>query len=209
MSNLEKVKLYLIKGGFDKDVVLSLPRLFMQEYLEKDYDKLSELLDVFIDGVYKSTKYENKQASFGNISCVHNKDAELNNENVYQSFKNKIIELFQTYISRQPLNSILSIGGDYKNANDNNLFFNECIVDDSNQYGDLVCLKPYFNVLDKKGDETYFIRINDLSNLLLSKGINLEDVNIVLMSKNNGLYINPLAIKSLGAGELEQTNLKK
>ena len=209
MYNLEKVKLYLIKGGFDKDVVLSLPRIFMQEYLEKDYDKLSELLDVFIDGVYKSTKYENKLASFGNISCVHNKDAELNNENVYQSFKNKIIELFQTYINRQPLKSILSIGGDYKNVNDNNLFFNECIVDDPNQYGDLVCLKPYFNVLDKKGDETYFIRINDLSNLLLSKGINLEDVNIVMTSKNNGLYIDPLAIKSLGAEEIEQTNLKK
>ena len=191
MSNLAKVKLYLIKSGFDKDVVLSLPRIFMQEYLEKDYDKLSELLDVFIDGVYKSTKYENKQASFGNISCVYNKDAELNNESVYQNFKNKIIELFQTYINRQPLNSILSIG------------------DDPSQYGDLVCLKPYFNVLDHKGAETYFIRINDLSNLLLSKGINLEDVNIVLTSENNGLYINSLAIKNLGAVELEQTNLKK
>ena len=209
MSNLAKVKLYLIKSGFDKDVVLSLPRIFMQEYLEKDYDKLSELLDVFIDGVYKSTKYENKQASFGNISCVYNKDAELNNESVYQNFKNKIIELFQTYINRQPLNSILSIGGNYKNANDNNLFFNESIVDDPSQYGDLVCLKPYFNVLDHKGAETYFIRINDLSNLLLSKGINLEDVNIVLTSENNGLYINSLAIKNLGAVELEQTNLKK
>ena len=209
MSNLAKIKLYLIKNGFDKDVVFSLPKIFIQEYLEKDYDKLSELLDVFIDGVYKSTKYENKYASFGNISCVHNKDAELNNESVYQSFKNKIIELFQTYINRQPLSSILSIGGDYKNANDNNLFFNESIVDDPNQYGDLVCLKPYFNVLDKKGDETYYIRINDLSNLLLNKGINLEDVNIVLTSENNGLYINSMAIKSLGVGELEQTNLKK
>lgn len=209
MYNLAKVKLYLIKGGFDKDVVLSLPRIFMQEYLEKDYDKLNELLDVFIDGVYKSTKYENKEANFGNISCVHNKDAELNNKSVYQSFKDKIIESFQTYINRQPLSSILSVGGDYKNPNDNNLFFNECIVDEPNQYGDLVCLKPYFNVLDKSGKEIYFIRINDLSNLLLSKGINLEDVNIVLTNENNGLYINPLAIKSLGALEVEQTNLKK
>ena len=87
MSNLAKVKLYLIKSGFDKDVVLSLPRIFMQEFLEKDYDKLSELLDVFIDGVYKSTKYENKEANFGNISCVHNKDTELNNNSAYNSFK--------------------------------------------------------------------------------------------------------------------------
>ena len=209
MSNLAKIKLYLIKNGFDRDVVLSLPRVFVREYLEKDYDKLSDLLDVFIDGVYKSTKYENKEASFGNISCVHTKDGELNNDSAYNSFKNKIIELFQTFITRQPLNSILSIDGNPKKACNNNLFFNDCIVADPNQYGDLVCLKPYFDVLDKKGNEIYFIRINDLSNLLLSKGINLEDVNIVLTRENNGLYINPLAIKSLGTGELEQTNLKK
>ena len=206
MSNLAKIKLYLIKNGFDKDVVFSLPKIFIQEYLEKDYDKLSELLDVFIDYVYKSTKYENK-ANFGNISCMH--DRELNNEGLYNSFKNIIIEEFQTFINRQPLNSIISVGGDYKNANDNNLFFNECIVDDLNQYGDLVCLKPYFDVLDKSGNKSYFIRINDLSNLLLSKGINLEDVNIIMTKENNGLYINPLAIKSLGRVELEQTKLKK
>ena len=209
MYNLAKVKLYLIKGGFDKDVVLSLPKIFIQEYLEKDYDKLSELLDVFIDGVYKSTKYENKEANFGNISCMHDKNTELNNEGLYNSFKNKIIEEFQTFINRQPLNSIISVGGDYKNANDNNLFFNECIVDNPNQYGDLVCLKPYFDVLDKSGNKSYFIRINDLSNLLLSKGINLQDVNIIMTKENNGLYIDSLAIKSLGAGEVEQTNLKK
>ncbi len=209
MSNLAKIKLYLIKSGFDKDVVLTLPKIFVQEYLEKDYDKLSELLDVFIDYVYKSPKYLNQQAKFGNISCVHNKDAELNHESVYNSFKNKIIESFHTFITRQPLNSILSIGGNPKNANDNNLFFNECIVVDPNQYGDLVCLQPYFNVLDKKGNEIYFIRINDLSNLLLSKGINLEDVSIIMTTNNNGLYINPLAIKSLGSVEVEHTNLKK
>ena len=51
MYNLAKVKLYLIKGGFDRDVVLSLPNIFIQEYLEKDYDKLSELLDVFIEPI--------------------------------------------------------------------------------------------------------------------------------------------------------------
>lgn len=209
MYNLAKVKLYLIKGGFDRDVVLSLPKIFIQEYLEKDYDKLSELLDVFIDGVYKSTKYENKEANFGNISCMHDKDTELNNEGLYNSFKNIIIEEFQTFINRQPLNSIISVGGDYKSAKDNNLFFNECIVDDPHQYGDLVCLKPYFDVLDKNGNKSYFIRINDLSNLLLSKGINLQDVNIVMTKENNGLYIDSLAIKSLGAEEVEQTNLKK
>ena len=209
MYKLAKVKLYLINCGFDKDVVLSLPKIFIQEYLEKDYDKLSELLDVFIDGVYKSTKYENKEANFGNISCMHDKNTELNNEGLYNSFKNKIIEEFQTFINRQPLNSIISVGGDYKNANDNNLFFNECIVDNPNQYGDLVCLKPYFDVLDKNGNKLYFIRINDLSNLLLSKGINLQDVNIIMTKENNGLYIDSLAIKSLGAGEVEQTNLKK
>lgn len=207
--NLEGIKFYLIKGGFNKDIALSLPKLFIHDYLEKDYCKLSELLDVFIDYVYKSTKYENKPAIFGNISCIHNKDAELNSESAYNIFKNKIIESFQTYINRQPLNSILSVGGDYKNPNDDNLFFNECIVDEPNQYGDLVCLKPYFDVLDNSGDKLYFIRISDLSKLLLNKGIDLEDVNMVMTSENNGLYINPLAIKNLGGVALVLANHKK
>ena len=133
----------------------------------------------------------------------------MNDEETYNIFKSRIIEKFQTFITRQPLNSILSIDGKTNNVNDNNLFFSECIIDDQSKYGDLVCLKPYFDILDNKGDETYFIRINDLSNLLLSKGINLQDVNIVMTKENNGLYIDSLAIKSLGAGEVEQTNLKK
>ena len=210
MKNIEKIKLYLIKSGFDRDVVLSLPKVFIQEYLEKEYDKLSDLLDVFIDYVYKSKKYLNKDANFGNISYIYNKDMELNNEEIYNNFKNKIIDSFQAFINRQPLNSILSVGGDYKNSNDRNLSFNECIVDDPNQYGDLVCLKPYFDVLDKSGHKTYFIRINDLSNLLLSKGINLKDVNIIMTSTKNGLYIDSNAIKNLGIiSKQEQPYFKK
>lgn len=210
MYNLAKVKLYLIKGGFDKDVVLSLPKIFIQEYLEKDYDKLSELLDIFIDGVYKSTKYENKEANFGNISCMHDKDTELNNEGLYNSFKNIIIEEFQTFINRQPLNSIISVGGDYKNTKDNNLFFNQRIVENPEQYSDLICLKPHFNIFDKSNNSIYFIKINDLSNLLLSKGLNIEDISMIMTEDKNGLYIASNAIKNLGAiSKSEQQYFKK
>ena len=202
MTNLEKVKLYLVKGGFDKTSVLTLPKLFMQEYLEKDYDKLSELLDVFIDYVYKSNRYSNDYANFGNVSSIK--------EDVYQDFKNSIIENFRSFITRQPLNSVLVAGGYDENMVQDNIFFNQSIVDGEEQYSDLICIKPYFDILDNSNNATYYITMNDLHNLLLSKGINEEDIKIVMNSDKNGLYINSDAIKNLGViCKQDQTNLKR
>ena len=210
MNNLEKVKLYLIKIGFDKDVVLNLPDVFIQDYLIKNYNMLSDLFDVFIDYVYKSTKYHDDYANFGDISCMQDKDMEVNKKGLYYSFKNIIVEEFQKYITREPLSSILAIGGNSKNTKDNNLFFNQRIVENPEQYSDLICLKPHFNIFDKSNNSIYFIKINDLSNLLLSKGLNIEDISMIMTEDKNGLYIASNAIKNLGAiSKPEQQYFKK
>ena len=54
------------------------------------------------------------------------------------------------------------------------------------------------------------IKVIDLSNLLLSKGLNIEDISMIMTEDKNGLYIASNAIKNLGAiSKPEQQYFKK
>ncbi len=204
MTYFEKAKLYLIKCGFDNTVALELPNLFIEDYLSKEQEVLSILFDVFIDYIYKANN-QKQLANFGNVTCINFQDMTDNYVGMYDSFKQEIIEQFKKYIMRQPLFDILSEGGMITNDKDN-LFLGQKIVESSEHYSDLLCLKPLFNIFDEKSQKSYFIRINDLKNLLLSKGLSMEDISITM---NEGLYINREAILNLGANNIKSNRSQK
>ena len=204
MTYLEKAKLYLIKCDFDSTIALELPNLFIEDYLSKEQEVLSILFDVFIDYIYKANN-QKQLANFGNVTCINFQDMTDNYVGMYDSFKQEIIEQFKKYIMRQPLFDILSEGGMITNDKDN-LFLGQKIVESSEHYSDLLCLKPLFNIFDEKSQKSYFIRIDDLKNLLLSKGISMEDISITM---NEGLYINREAILNLGANNIKSNRSQK
>ena len=204
MTYLEKAKLYLIKCGFDNTVALELPNLFIADYLSKEQEVLSILFDVFIDYIYKANN-QKQLANFGNVTCINFQDMTDNYVGMYDSFKQEIIEQFKKYIMRQPLFDILSEGGMITNDKDN-LFLGQKIVESSEHYSDLLCLKPLFNIFDEKSQKSYFIRIDDLKTLLLSKGLSMEDISITM---NEGLYINREAILNLGANNIKSNRSQK
>ena len=51
MKRTEKATRLLIVNGYDEKLAAELPKLFIADFFEKEQDKLSEDIDIFIDRV--------------------------------------------------------------------------------------------------------------------------------------------------------------
>lgn len=197
----------MIRDGYDDTLATKLPKLFIEDYLEKEEEIISEALDIFIDSVQRGDitpdKYNN--VNFANIKKMTVEDYKLEHcDGLFYNFKSHITEEFLTIVKRRPLRNILQNSG-VLDLNDGYQYYHKEIVGLPYEYYDLCRIFPYINY----NSDSHYIKSGDLDELLLRKGFNEDSISIVfgeiglapMFQKdkpNDGIYINYDAIMSLG-----------
>lgn len=149
MLKREKVVQELIANGYDENLVAELPKLFIEDYLEKEKEDLSEIIDIFIDKVQsgEAINYYNKDENiyFGSIEKIEESDSFPNvSNNVFSHFKEEINEYFMEVIKRRPLRNILLNAGVLKLDGEGLKYYKD-IISSSDSFSDLceVCCICY------------------------------------------------------------------
>ena len=207
MLKSKKAISLLIKGGYDDELVTQLPKLFISDFFDSEEEKLSEAIDVFIDRIQSDqiTPDDNNNVKFAGI--IKMEESDMNPESVsglFYEFDSHVTEEFMHVIKRRPLRNILLEAGamDY-HVKYRYPIFNKEIVGGPEQYQDLCEIRPY---VENSG---CYIRINDLYNLLLSKGLDEDSISVIFeeydlgprypkTNLNEGVYFNYDAVMKIG-----------
>lgn len=145
----------LILNGYDDSLAIQLPKLFIADFLDKEQEKLSEALDVFIDYVQRGYISPNIDGNvfFGSIQKMGEEDMDTNSvDGIFYNFSYHIIEEFTRIVKRQPLQDILLEGGAMKihpelaYASKNPVYFEKEIVGSPEEYSDLCVVSPMHGV---------------------------------------------------------------
>lgn len=209
----------LILNGYDDSLATQLPKLFIADFLDKEQEKLSEALDVFIDYVQRGYISPNTDDNviFGSIQKMGEEDMDTNSvDGIFYNFRSHIIEEFTRIVKRQPLQDILLEGGAMKfhpelaYASNDPVYFEKEIVGSPEEYSDLCVVSPMHGV----SSDSSYIKAQDLHSLLLSKGFNEESIAIIFGEygmgprypkavPNDGIYLRHDDVVNLGAGNLK------
>lgn len=202
MKKYEEVKQSLILNGYDDAKVDELSSLFVEDFLDSEYEKLGEALDKYIAAVRDGQILPNEfgVVKFGEI--VSDNEEENSKSIVVSTFRNVITNKFNEMAKREPLQSVLVLGGTMEYHHDfaaygfNPYVFAKDILLSFDDYG-LCSIHP-------TGYEYGFIKISDLITLLNNKSL---EKSFLLVEKNNGVGFDLLIeydkIMSLGkSGEL-------
>lgn len=145
MLKLEKAIQQLIANGYDDNLATQLPKLFIADFFEKEKERLSEALDIFIDQVQreKILPDEGHNVNFGEVIQVEDDNSFYG---IFKEFSLKIHEGFFGIVRRQPLQNILISGHamEYINNDTNNesVSFVKEIVGSKDNYQDLYLIRP-------------------------------------------------------------------
>lgn len=196
MTRTEKVTRLLTKNGYDDKFATELPKLFIADFFEKEQEKLSEAIDVFIDCVQNGSimPNENGFVNFARIIKMEKQDFEDSCDGLFYNFDSQLKEEFFNRIRRLLLKNILQNGGALSNEK-GCLRYSKPIVETSKEYADLCEVRPYNNI------NGIYIRANDLCSLLKEKGFSEDMISIIFgeygfgpryprVIKNDGIYIN-------------------
>lgn len=208
MLKREKVVQELIANGYDENLVAELPKLFIEDYLEKEKEDLSEIIDIFIDKVQsgEAINYYNEDENiyFGSVEKIEESDSFPNaSNNVFSHFKEEINENFMEVIKRRPLRNILLNAGVLK-LDGNELKYYKDIIPSSDTFSDLceVCCICYDKVRHSYNFQIIYITLSNFLLLMESKGIKKEDIiNGTCVSSNiseKEVFINYDAIMAIG-----------
>lgn len=196
----------LILNGYNDLIVDQLPKLFIEDFFNKEQEKLSEDLDIFIDEIQKGSGLpdENGNVIFGVIQRIEGNDMKQKSlESIFSQFQYHITNEFMRIVRRQPLQKILIDGGFMKpvsKVGDHrpSFAFNKGFIENSKEYCDLCIVKSYVSL------NCLYIKTRDLYSLLQSKGISKESVSICHMisssvdNLNEGFCIKYRDIMKLG-----------
>ncbi len=205
MTRTDKATRLLIANGYDDKLATELPKLFIANFFEKEQEKLSEAIDVFIDCVQNGSiiPNENGFVNFAGIIKMEKQDFEDSCDGLFYNFDSHLTEEFFYRIRRLPLRNILQNGGAFSNE-DGYLRYSKPIVGSSQEYADLCEVRPYNSNING-----VYIRANDLCTLLKEKGFSEDMISIIWGEygfgpryprtiKNEGIYINYNSIMNLG-----------
>ncbi len=209
----------LILNGYDDSLATQLPKLFIADFLDKEQEKLSEALDIFIDYVQRGyiSPDTDDNIIFGSIQKMGEEDMDTNSvDGIFYNFRSHITEEFTRIVKRQPLQDILLEGGAMKfhpelaYASNDPVYFEKEIVGSPEEYSDLCVVSPMHGV----SSNSSYIKAQDLYSLLLSKGFNEESIAIIFGEygmeprypktvPNDGIYLRHDDVVNLGAGNLK------
>lgn len=210
----------LILNGYDDSLATQLPKLFIADFLDKEQEKLSEALDVFIDYVQRGYISPNTDGNviFGSIQKIGEKDMDTNSvDGIFYNFSSHIIEEFNRIVKRQPLQNILLEGGAMKihpelsYASNDPVYFEKEIIGSPEEYSDLCVVS---SIMRGVSFDSSYIKVQDLYSLLLSKGFNEESIAIIFGDygmgprypkavPNDGIYLRHDDVVNLGAEKLK------
>ena len=205
MTRTDKATRLLIANGYDDELATELPKLFIADFFEKEKEKLSEAVDIFIDCVQSERimPNENGFVNFAGIIKMEKQDFEGSFDGLFYHFNSQLEEEFFNRIKRLPLKNILQNGGAFSNE-DGHLDYSKPIVGTPQEYADLCKVSPYNSNIDK-----IYIRANDLCSLLKEKGFSEDMISIIFGEyglgprypravKNEGIYIDFNSVMNLG-----------
>lgn len=206
MLKREKTIQQLIQNGYDDSLATQLPKLFIEDFFDKEQEKLSEALDIFIDRVQTADylPYSNDaNVTFGGIEKMRENDFDRKSvDGIFYNFRYRIREEFTHIVRRQPLQNVLLSGGAMKyhpelaDITVRPVLFEKEIVGNPEEYSDLCLVHPYGGI--SKGSS--YIRIRDLYALLQSKGFNEEAISIIL--ENEKICFKYDDVMELGIGDI-------
>lgn len=205
MTRTDKVTRLLIANGYDDELATNLPKLFIADFFEKEQEKLSEAVDIFIDCVQRGSVIPNEKGfvNFAGITKMEKRDFENSCNGLFYDFNSSLEEKFFHKINRLPLKNILQNGGAFSNEG-GYLNYSKPIVGTPQEYTDLYEVSPYNGNINK-----IYIRANDLYSLLEEKGFSGDMISTMCGEyglgprypkaiKNEGVYINYNSIMDLG-----------
>lgn len=186
----------IIANGYNEELVKELPKLFIEDYLEKDKETLSEALDIFIDRVQSGELIANEFGNnfFGIIQKMSENDFNPNTcDGLFYNFKFHIKEEYLTIVKRRPLRNILVNAGVLE-LDDERQRYNQEIVGSPLDWQNLCKI----NCISIRSHDykyyTLYIRLEDLYTIFENKGINETEWKI----SNGDIFINHEAIVFIG-----------
>lgn len=202
----------LILKGYDDNLATQLPKLFIDDFFEREQEKLSEALDIFIDKVQRGYIMSdgNNSVLFGRILKMEKRDMDKKPNGIFYEFRSHINEEFTSIVKRQPLLKILLEGGAMKfHPEFESVYFDKEIVGNPEEYSDLC-------VVSLMSDISAYIKIGDLYSLLQNRGFNIDSIAIVFGEygfgprypqtvPNAGIYLKYDDVINLGMGNLKST----
>lgn len=218
MLKSDNVVQNIILNGYNKNIVTELPKAIIDDFLEREIDKLSEAFDIFIDKVqnYEIIDDEDGNLNFGEVYKVGtNSTCELNNCNKFiEVITNKLAQI----INRKPLKTILleenAISIKLESSNPQDMFtynFIKYLIPDFDN-NDLKSIEKLATIFECQDlclvfpdygvhNEGFFVKLSDLYSLLTNKGINKDDVLLYISSfplAESGIYFDFDQILNLG-----------
>lgn len=206
MKKYEEAKKDLVLNGFDEAKVNELTNLFVEDFLDSEYEKLGESLDMYIDEVRDGQILPNEFGVVKFAEIVNDNEEKQSKSIVVSTFRNVITNKFNEMAKREPLQSVLVLGGTMEYHHDfaaygfNPYVFAKDILVSFDDYG-LCSIHP-------TGYEYGFIKISDLITLLNNKGL---EKSFLLVEKNNGVGFDLLIEydKIMSLGKTDELTLKR
>lgn len=166
---------------YDYDLVNELPKAFLENFFEKEKEALSEAIDKFIDRVKSGNELvEHRKYGrfcFGNINTMNKREFDSDYPGgMFELLKSRINKEFFEIIKRRHY---------LRDISTNHETLELDIVGAPENWQDLCEIRTLDSYEEKNGsiwNKSYkknYIRLNDFLNLMESKGIEKEKINIV------------------------------
>lgn len=167
----------LIVNGYDTITVDKLLKVFIDDFLDDEQERLSKYLNDFIEKIKVGDILpdRNNNVTIFGIQKMTKDDFDDKPNSMFYGFKVQVTEAFNNMVGRGPLQKILMSGGamkyhpEFEGRCENPVRFEKNVVDSPEKYNDLCVVRPYTIGLGRS-----YIRIGDLYSLLLNKGFNEE-----------------------------------
>ena len=206
MKKYEEAKQSLILNGYDEAKVNELTSLFVEDYLDSEYEKIGESLEKYIAAVRDGQILPNEFGVVKFAEIVNDNEEENSKSIVVFTFKNVVTSKFNEMAKREPLQGVLVSGGameyhpDFAAYGFNPYVFAKDILASFDDFG-LCSIHP-------TGYEYGFIRLSDLVALLNSKGL---EKGFLLVEKNNGVGFDLLIEydRIMNLGKTDKLSLKR
>lgn len=206
MKKYEKIKQDIILNGYNDIKGDKLANLYVSQFLDNEEEKLSDIIDMYINDVKKGVVLPNEFNSlkFADVALVDNDEAEK--DIVFESFKNVVNNKFNLMCQMEPLQSVLLQGGamnyykDMESYGCNPYFFNKDIFK--------LFDSSYLCSIHPLGHDFAFIKLNNLIELLKSKGLS---EGYLMVEKTSGIGFDLLFDYDviINLGKNEQNILKR
>ena len=168
MKKYEKAKNSIILNGYSDTALEELTNGFIEEFLDNEYERISDFLDKYIDTVKRGEILPNEFNAL-KFALVVTDNVEEENYIVSKAFKNVVVNSFNNIARMEPLQTTLISGNAMKYykvldvAGSNPYFFNKNMFA-SFDTCDLCSIHPL-------GHDFAFIRLSDLISMLNNKGL--------------------------------------